>query len=143
MRRQGFVWLGAVAVLGSAACFTAPSGSKATSPSRIIVTEVKAPSGHELQDVGDLTYVTMAKNDTIVLGIQVQDNTGFYYSFGAPTLATGSSGVATMAAFPDSVLGVLPGQTFYKALLIGAGTGTTPAIITAAGVTDTVTVNVQ
>lgn len=142
MRRQGFVWLGAaVAVLGTAACFTAPV--KAGSASRVLVTEVKAPSGHELQSVGDLTFVSIAKNDTVVLGIQVQDNVGNYFSFAAPTLATGSSAVATLVAFPDTTLGVLPGNTFYKALLIGAGTGTTPAIITAAGVTDSVAVKVQ
>lgn len=144
MRQRGFVWLGAtVAILGAAACFSPPTGTKATSPSMIVVTEFKAPSGHSQQSVGTLTYANIAVGDTMVLGIQVKDETGFYYAFSAPTFASGNAGVANLVEFPDTALAHVPGNTLFKAYLIGVATGTTSVQIQAAGLTDTVAVNVN
>jgi len=144
MRHQGIVWSCAtVAILGATACFSPPTGTKATSPSRITVSEFQTPGSHSQLLVGTLTFANLKINDTLVLGIQVQDNTGYYYAFSAPTFSTSNSAVADLVAFPDSILGVVPGNTLYKALLIGKGAGTTSVQVQASGLSDSVAVKVQ
>jgi len=144
MRRQNIVWLGAtVAMLSLAACFSDPTKSLRSGPSRLVVTELAAPNGRTLQNVGTLTYADINVNDTLILGIQVQDNQGNYFSFSAPTLGSGSAAIAALAAFPDTVLGTVPGNTLWKALLIGASSGSTTVTIQADGVSDTVKVTVN
>lgn len=142
MRRQGIVWLGAtVAVLGAAACsYNDPTSSLRNGPSRLQVTEISG--AEQLQSVGSLAFLNLAVNDTVTVKIQVRDQQGNYYEFSEPTYSIGTA-TANMVTMPDTVQNHVPGNTAWKALIIGTAAGTTSAIITAAGVADTITVTVQ
>ncbi len=136
MRRQGIVWLGAtIAILGAAACFSDPTSSSRNGASRLQITELTGTS--PLQSVGTLATVNMGVNDTITLQIRVRDTQGNYYPFAAPTLGTASSAVATLVNQPDSSKATAPGNPYWLVWLVGTGSGTTTATVTAGGVTDT------
>lgn len=128
MRRQGLGWLAAsVTVLATMSCFKDPVTSLQGSATRLILST---------------TYATVtARPDTDVITIQAQDDQGNFQAFAAPTYTSVDPTIATMVAFPDTVVGTVPGATLWKALLIaGPNFGTTKIAVTAAGVTDTISV---
>jgi len=139
MKRQNIVRLGAtVAMLSLAACFSDPTKSLRSGPSLLVVTNLGDASF-----VGNLTHASVDSGATLLLGIQVQDNAGNYYSFSAPTVGSNSSSIATFAVLPDSALPAVPGNTRWKALLTGVAPGSTTLTIQADGVMDTVSVTVN
>ncbi|HEY2807087.1 MAG TPA: hypothetical protein VGI92_14605 [Gemmatimonadales bacterium] len=115
-------------MLAAVSCFKDPTSSLQGSATRLDLS---------------VNFANLAVGDTQVVTIQAVDNQGNFKAFAAPTYAPAAPSVANMIAFPDTVIGTVPGNTLYKALLIGAAAGNTKVSITAAGVTDSIIVVVQ
>src|SRR5579859_5693294 len=140
MRRQSSIWLSAaILVMGAAACkFSDPTSSLRGGPSSLRVTELASTnSGYRPQPtaVGTVTYADLAVAESVTVGVQVLDGQGNYLSF---TVPTASAAVATAENLPDNT--AIPGGTLWKARIIAVAAGTTTAIVTAAGLADTITV---
>ena len=129
MRRQGMGWFAAgVLVLASVSCFKDP---------------VKPLQGGAARLTLNRSFANMTVPETLIVTVQAVDAQGNFLAFPAPTYATGAATVATMIPFPDTVIGTIPGNTLYKALLISQAVGNTVTKVTAAGVTDSIVVQVH
>lgn len=140
MRRTGLSSLAAAGILAvvGVSCFKDPVTSlQSTTASRLVVTETK-PSG----PIGQLTNVTITnKPDTNVINVQAVDPQGNYLTIGQPTFTSADPTVASVIAFPDTTIAVIPGSTLWKAEIVaGAQFGVTTVTVSAAGLTDTISV---
>ena len=95
----------------------------------------------QLTALGSITYADLAVAESVTVGVQVLDAQGNFLAFATPAVSTGSGTVAAMLNLPDST--AVPGNTLFKAQIIGKAACTTTAIIQAAGIADTFTVKVQ
>lgn len=116
--------VGALAVV-AAGCFSDPTSDLRGGPDRLTLSN---------------TVVVQRVGETDQIDIQVKDQQGNSLPFGAPTFTSLDPTIATMAPLPDPTLVTVPGNTLFKSVLTALSSGTTRIVVTADGVSDTVTV---
>jgi hypothetical protein len=125
MKRLGMMMVAGLLAAGASACFDDPVMDLRGGPDRLQFS---------------LSYVVLNVGDTQRVDVKVYDAQGGSLPFSEPTYTTANASVATGASFPDAKIDSLPNSDYWKAVVVGTGAGFTKVAVTAAGITDSISV---